>query len=181
MHTRVRLLPPSVSAHACVQCPCPSQAAPTCVLLKGTLSGQLSADREYPRSVRMKFQGREQLWVRWHHHEKGRRLLAPSSFGPWRCLDLSGSGRRRKRPEKRGDGVGAGGRRNRENGWFWHTFILHFTGNSPSLFLVLKVGQKINQSGSFWTIFSRKRCALPRRVVQALQQGALWKQKIQLL
>lgn len=50
--------------------------------------------------------------------EKGHRLLAPRWFGRWCWLDLLGSGCRKKLPEKRGDGTGAGRRRNREKAVF---------------------------------------------------------------
>lgn len=77
----------------------------------------------------MKVQGGEQLWM---GHSltaspgKGRRLLASRSFGPW-AAGVGESG-------QRGGGHAGAGRRNSEKCQFWHTFILHFTGNSPSSF-----------------------------------------------
>lgn len=57
-------LRPSVSACPCVRWPCPSQAAPTCVLFEEMLFGQVFRDGECPRSVGgMKLRGGEQVWM----------------------------------------------------------------------------------------------------------------------
>lgn len=67
-----------------------------------------------------------------HRQVKGHKLLAPRSFGLQCCPDLLDSGHRGQR---RGDGTGAGRRRNQEKRAGFGTLSFY-------IFLVLKVGQK---------------------------------------